>query len=1250
MKTYIHGLLRYKKNHLFLFFMLTSLAIYSGPPDWETPADMEYSMKVIAVLQLKDGTFSTNVNDMVAGFDEDGECRGVASPSTSPGIAGIIRLTIKSNQYSGEIITFEAYLADDDDIEDLDQAIVFEHEHTIGSINNPFVFTFDSDFEYYLLSLTANPAEGGSPAGSGFYEEEETVNISANANDNYIFTNWTGDTEYIDDPLQISTTVTMPDDDVELTANFIPQVPLVQDVTETYDGTEYNVMASVSDGFTLRWYDAAEGGSITTIPTATNVGTYTAWAVSVDGNNLESERVKATLTINKKSLTITADDQTKAWGQEFVFEGTEFTVDGLVDNSIDEVTSVTLTSEGAPAGAGVGTYSIIPSNATGTGLNNYEISYENGLMNVTETIYIELTLEGLIIADKTYDGNITATITSFGELIGIEAGDDVSIDEGAVVAEFSDKTAGINKIVNISNLILTGDDAYKYSINDFTVTASISPRELVLSNFTASNKVYDGTTAATGGAFQDDRIEGDVLNFTFNYAFENANAGVNKQVLFTNIAISGGTDQNNYTLATNTGNATATITPRPLSIKADDKSKKFGEDDPALTWTLTAGSLVSGDAVTGQLQRQSGEAVGTYAIQQGTLTAGSNYSINFTPGVFSITPADLIVTIEPQAAVTAGAHWSIDGETWYNSQFALPLEPGDYTVEFSDIDTDVWYTPESIDISHGAQTEVTGTYLGKRFLTMLEPDGNGTVTPEAGTYDYPVGETVTLTASADEDWIFQHWLINGSTVTNNPYNLQITEDVTVQAVFNETLIEVLLTINVSGEGTVNVNGNEYIQPMIFAEGSQVTLEALAGEGYYLVEWEGDLTGNENPVTLTMDDDKTITAVFIPQDFSVTFIVKDENDQDITDAIITFDGTEYPAGQYLIENLTSGTYDWEVSREGYYTETGSVVVDGNEEVTVILESSTYELEIVHAGTGTTVPAEGIHLIEKNTMVTLTAQTTSVSIFIKWEIDGNEYFDEEIELLMDSDKVVTAFFENLPSYMLTVIVEGEGITDPEEGEHHYAYDEVVTLTATPSSDNWVFVKWVIDDIDYFESEINLLMNSDKIARAIFVDNVNYTLDIDHEGVGTINPSPGIYTYAAGTEITLSAQPDQNYIFDRWEINGVEYTDPVVTLIMNEDKVARAFFDFENFIAEIFNEKDVILYPVPAKDRLNLRFEMGIENARVEIFDINGRLIIKKEMLDVAAGQATTFDVSIFEPGVYSMKIFVKKHVMTRRFIVY
>jgi hypothetical protein len=397
----------------------------------------------------------------------------------------------------------------------------------------------------------------------------------------------------------------------------------------------------------------------------------------------------------------------------------------------------------------------------------------------------------------------------------------------------------------------------------------------------------------------------------------------------------------------------------------------------------------------------------------------------------------------------------------------------------------------------------------------------------------------------------------------------------VQAVFNETLIEVLLTINISGEGSVNVNGNEYSQPMIFAEGSEITLEALADAGYNFMEWEGDLSGNENPVTLTMDDNKTITAVFLIEGFSVNFIVKDENDQDITDAIVTFDGTVYPSGHYTIENLISGTYDWQVEREGFITETGSVVVDGDEEINVTLISYTYELEILHEGTGTTFPPEGMHLIEQNTMVNLTAETTEFSIFQKWEIDGNEYFDEVIEIFMDSDKVVIAFFENIPSYMLTVIVVGEGITEPEEGEHHYAYDEVVTITATPAGDNWAFVKWVVDDIDYFLAEMNVLINSDKIAIA--------------------------------------------------------------------------YFDLENFIAELINERDVILYPVPVKDRLNLQFEFGIENARIEIYDINGRLIIIKDLLDVAAGRATTFDVSSFESGVYNMKIFLKTHVITRRFVV-
>jgi len=74
-----------------------------------------------------------------------------------------------------------------------------------------------------------------------------------------------------------------------------------------------------------------------------------------------------------------------------------------------------------------------------------------------------------------------------------------------------------------------------------------------------------------------------------------------------------------------------TINPRPVTITADAKSKFFGDPDPALTYQLTAGTLVGTDAFSGALTRDAGETVAgsPYAITQGSLTLGPNYDITF---------------------------------------------------------------------------------------------------------------------------------------------------------------------------------------------------------------------------------------------------------------------------------------------------------------------------------------------------------------------------------------------------------------------------------------------------------------------------------------------------------------------------------------------------------------------------------------------------------------------------------------------
>ena len=73
-----------------------------------------------------------------------------------------------------------------------------------------------------------------------------------------------------------------------------------------------------------------------------------------------------------------------------------------------------------------------------------------------------------------------------------------------------------------------------------------------------------------------------------------------------------------------------------MTVTAEAKSKTYGDADPALTYT---GALHGTDTFTGSLARVAGEDVGSYAINQGTLSAGSNYTLTFVGANLTITRA-----------------------------------------------------------------------------------------------------------------------------------------------------------------------------------------------------------------------------------------------------------------------------------------------------------------------------------------------------------------------------------------------------------------------------------------------------------------------------------------------------------------------------------------------------------------------------------------------------------------------------------
>ncbi|SFF82415.1 Por secretion system C-terminal sorting domain-containing protein [Pontibacter chinhatensis] len=119
------------------------------------------------------------------------------------------------------------------------------------------------------------------------------------------------------------------------------------------------------------------------------------------------------------------------------------------------------------------------------------------------------------------------------------------------------------------------------------------------------------------------------------------------------LVIASFTGNDNYLPRQATG--TLTITPRPVSVAANALSKVYGEADPTLTYTITAGTVVNGDSFSGSLERESGENVRGYAINKGTLSLGSNYSLSFEGAQFTINPKQVTARISAEDKVYDGS-------------------------------------------------------------------------------------------------------------------------------------------------------------------------------------------------------------------------------------------------------------------------------------------------------------------------------------------------------------------------------------------------------------------------------------------------------------------------------------------------------------------------------------------------------------------------------------------------------------------
>ena len=164
-----------------------------------------------------------------------------------------------------------------------------------------------------------------------------------------------------------------------------------------------------------------------------------------------------------------------------------------------------------------------------------------------------------------------------------------------------------------------------------------------------------------------------------------------------------------------------------------------------------------------------------------------------------------------------------------------------------------------------------GSHVLIGFVVQIQPQqytltintvGNGTVakSPDKTTYTY--GEVVTLTANPAVGWSFSAWSgdLTGST---NPTTITMNGSKGVTATFTQN--QYALTISTVGSGSVAKSPDK----TTYTYGEVVTLTANPAVGWSFSAWSGDLSGSDNPATLTIDGNKSVTATFTQNEYTLT---------------------------------------------------------------------------------------------------------------------------------------------------------------------------------------------------------------------------------------------------------------------------------------------------------------------------------------------------------------------------------------------
>ena len=309
--------------------------------------------------------------------------------------------------------------------------------------------------------------------------------------------------------------------------------------------------------------------------------------------------------------------------------------------------------------------------------------------------------------------------------------------------------------------------------------------------------------------------------------------------------------------------------------------------------------------------------------------------------------------------------------------------------------------PKTVTVT--SDMKVGARFSLRSYPLNLSVEGSGVVEEKVieTKADYSAGSVIELTAKPADDWTFDHW--EGDLAgKDNPIRITISSAKSVKAVFVKKSYS--LNITIEGEGTVSERIIE--TKANYTAESVVELVAKPKEEWKFDHWEGDLSGNDNPVQITVTGEKNVKAIFVRKTYNLTITVEGEGS--VEEKIIETKA-EYSSGTVveLIAKPADGwLFDhWEGDLSGNDNPSQISVIE-EKHIKVVFAKKTYNLSVVVDGDG--VVEETI--IETGIEIELKAKPAQYWAFDHWEGDLSGT-NNPVRVHLEGNKSVKAVFKEL-----------------------------------------------------------------------------------------------------------------------------------------------------------------------------------------------------------------------------------------------